>query len=185
MRGAVATYWLDLQRGAPPAPRPRGGRALTALTALLVLLALLVAGTRVAGLEPLTVLSGSMRPAIAEGDLVLVRRTTAATMRPGQVVTFAAPGRAGRTLTHRVQSVRATSDDRVDVVTKGDANLVPERWSIAPAGRIARVEAVLPKLGYLAHPFSAGWSRGVALALITLAAAGTALWLIWRPREDA
>jgi signal peptidase I len=183
MRGGALTYWNGLQ-GPRVAPAPvagrRGGLALTALTGALVLAAVAVAATRLAGLEPLTVLSGSMQPAIDRGDLVLVDRAPASTARPGDVVTFASPDGRDRTLTHRVVRVQRRGG-QLAFVTKGDANPVGERWSIPPDGRIGHVRAVVPWAGYAAHPLAAGWSRGVALLALTLAGAAAAMWLIWRP----
>lgn len=180
MRGAVATSWGAFQREGTDRTLVRSPPALTAATLLLVLAALAIAGMRMAGVEPLTVLSGSMSPSIDRGDLVLVGRAQAHQARVGQVITFRSPDGRDRTVTHRVLAVRA-QPGALAFTTKGDANPAAERWSIPHTGRIGVVRATMPYAGYLVHPFSAGWGRAVMLLVLTLAAAGTALWLIWRP----
>lgn len=182
MRGTVATAWTAFERDGTDRLLPRSPVALTLLTVLLVLLAASVAGTRVAGLEPLTVLTGSMRPAIDPGDLVLVSRIRARDARPGQVITFRSPDGRDRTVTHRVVTATPRAG-QIAFVTRGDANDAPELWSTDAAGRIGRVRAVVPRAGYVARPLSEGWSRAMALGLLTLAGACTALWLIWRPER--
>lgn len=182
MRGAVATHWAELQHGSttPAARAPRGQRGLTLLSGVLLATAAAIVLTRLAGLEPLSVLTGSMRPAIDPGDLVLVSRAPATAARPGDVITFASPDGRRRTITHRVVSVTPEAGE-LRFVTKGDANPAAERWSIPAGGRVGKVEATVPLAGYVAHPLAAGWTRGVLLGLLTAAGAAAALWLIWRP----
>jgi signal peptidase I len=187
MRGEAA-YWHRLQRGGarpavPPARRSAGALLATAATVLLVLGAAGVVALRATGLEPLTVLTGSMRPALDPGDLVLVRSVRADAVRPGDVITFRSPAHAdGRTFTHRLRRTTRLADHRVAMVTQGDANPAPERWAIAADGRVGVVRAVVPAVGSVVRPVGEGPGRGVLLALLTLAGSACALWLIWRPR---
>jgi hypothetical protein len=55
----------------------------------------------------------------------------------------------------------------VRFVTKGDANDVPERWSVAADGRIGRATVSVPKVGHVLHFAS---SRDGKLALIAIPA---------------
>jgi signal peptidase len=182
---SVEAYWAALQ-GAPPAPRrrPRAGPLLGwVVTALLVALAVVYGALRLADWRPLTIVTGSMRPTYAPGDLVVVSPERARAVRPGEVITFTHPRRRGRTLTHRV--VRVDSGPPVApgwlaVTTKGDANAAPERWTIRADGTVGRVRAHLPKVGEIAAPLGVGVPRGVALAALTVLTAALALWGIWR-----
>lgn len=54
----------------------------TVLVVLLIILALLLAGVRVFGLTPYTVLSGSMEPNYHVGSLVYIKKTPAAASSP-------------------------------------------------------------------------------------------------------
>lgn len=113
--------------------------AVAALGGLLV--------TSMAGYRGYTVMSGSMEPVIATGDLVLNQPIGPLDARVGDVVTFRDPGGSGRLITHRVQSIDVTPQ-LIDVVTKGDANTAVERWSIARDGKLGRVVLDVPRVGF-------------------------------------
>jgi signal peptidase len=100
-----------------------------------------------AGYRGYTVMSGSMEPMIATGDLVVNQPIGPLDARVGDVVTFLDPGGSGRLITHRVQSIEVTPQ-LVDVVTKGDANTAVERWSVVREGRLGRVVLDVPRVGY-------------------------------------
>ncbi|HWH14742.1 MAG TPA: signal peptidase I [Miltoncostaeaceae bacterium] len=158
------------------------GRGLAA--GAVAALALATALALLAGLRGLTVLSGSMAPAIGTGDVVLTRTVPARTLAPGDVATFRDPGGSGRLITHRVLGIRV-ADGRVEVVTRGDANTGVERWSIAADGRVGRVTARVPRLGR-----ALAWTRtpGGRLLTVALPLAVLACWglaTIWRPRVRA
>jgi signal peptidase len=182
---SVEAYWASLQGVHVPQPRrPRAGAILGCVaTAMLVALALAYGALRLADWRPLTILTASMRPALAPGDMVLVSPQSASTVKGGEVITFANPHVRGRTLTHRV--VRVERGGTVPagwlvITTKGDANPVAERWTIRTTGTVGRLRARLPMVGELAAPLGAGVPRGAAIALLTVVAALAALWGIWR-----
>src|ERR687885_579514 len=77
----------------------------------------------------LTVVSGSMQPALPLGSLVVVVPRDADAVRIGDVITFSPPGDDIRTVTHRVVDVQGTADD-VSVRTRGDANPVDDPWTL-------------------------------------------------------
>jgi signal peptidase I len=169
----------------PPARAPRGGmrRALGgAAWALSGLSALVVVGLMllpVAGLRPLTVLSGSMAPAIAVGDMVLVAPVSPASVGPGDVVTFTDPQRSGRLITHRLERAVPRAG-HFDMVTRGDANSASERWSVPAGGRIGRVTATLPRVGWALAWSRTGVGRMVGLVLPVLLIGAATLRAIWR-----
>jgi signal peptidase I len=86
--------------------------------------------------------SDSMAPA---GDLLITRVVPARSVRPGDVVTFADPTRAGRKMTHRVVSV--SGDREREFLTRGNAHRGIEKWTIAADGTVGRLQAVLPSAG--------------------------------------
>src|SRR3954465_15008586 len=98
------------------------------------------------GYQSLTVVSGSMVPTLGVGSVVIDEVIAPADARPGDIVTFKDPLHP-RQLTHRLQKVRVEGDTFY-MTTLGDANDVPEHWSVPRAGHIGRVVAHLPKLGY-------------------------------------
>jgi signal peptidase len=113
------------------------------LGAILALVAPLAFGART-----LTVLSGSMEPALHTGDAVVSTPIRPLDARPGDIVTFHDPARGGALVTHRLRSVRARGG-RVEAVTKGDANNAVERWSVPADGEIGRVAYRVPAVGHL------------------------------------
>jgi signal peptidase I len=80
------------------------------------------------GWTPEVIMTGSMAPALAPGDVVVTRPVSVATLRPQQVVTVTDPDHPGRTRTHRF--VRFDHHDLL--VTRGDANPQPDSTHVAP-----------------------------------------------------
>lgn len=168
-------------------PRPRTRRPLrlaglmlgwTAAGLVLTLLAALLASFAL-GYRSMTVMSGSMEPAIHTGDVVVNRPIAPLEARVGDVITFREPGSGSRFITHRVRRVTARGG-RVTFITKGDANTGTERWTIPAGGELGRVQFRLPRLGYALF-----WTHGryAILALITIPAlllGATTVARIWR-----
>ena len=118
-----------------------------ALVAFACAVAALVLAPSVLGYRAYTVLSGSMRPAIAPGAVVVTKDVPVTAVHRGDIVTLSTPN-GTRLVTHRVESLRNTPTG-VDVTTKGDANSRDEHWLVAPAGRVQRVVLRVGELGYL------------------------------------
>lgn len=100
------------------------------------------------GYRTMSVLSGSMSPAIEAGDAVVVKGVSPLEARIGDVVTFPDPSRGGRLVTHRVRGIRIVGG-QASFVTKGDANNATETWAVAVDGTIGRVAYAVPKAGYI------------------------------------
>lgn len=88
-------------------------------------LALWAAAPAVIGWHPTTVMTGSMEPRLAPGDVVVSRPVAQAEIRLGQILLADDPDQPGHLRMHRF--VKAGPDDTL--VTKGDAN--PQRDSTA------------------------------------------------------
>lgn len=102
------------------------------------------------GWRPYTVLTGSMRPNIDPGDVVMDRPMDVSDAKVGHVITFSDPSRNGALVTHRIRSI-TRGPVRTDVETRGDANNSSERWSIKTTDQVGRVVYVIPKVGHLAN----------------------------------
>ena len=132
--------------------------------------------------RPLTVLSGSMEPALDTGDVVVVQRIGPLDARPGDIVTFRDPEQPGRLVTHRVRALRVQAD-QVRFVTRGDANNVSERWQVSARGEISRVLYRIPNLG---HALMLLRSSGVFALMFAVALAVLLvleLTAVWRSDE--
>jgi signal peptidase len=121
-----------------------------------------------------------MEPTLGVGSVVIDEVISPLEARPGDIVTFKDPLRP-RQLTHRLQKVRVEGDT-VYMVTQGDANDVPERWTVQRDGQIGRVVAHLPKLGYARSWLSSRYARLGALGAVLLLGA-LMLVDLWRPTK--
>lgn len=170
MGSAVA---LRLTRGRHPigvAATLLAGGAVT----LLVIVGMLVA----TGHRVMTDMSDSMQPAIAAGDVLVTEAIAARDARPGDIITFDDPVRDGRTMTHRVVSVREQGG-KLAFHTKGDANGKGERWTIAADGTAGHVQVVIPKVGYVLNWFGRPPVRFILLTLASVLLAGLVLARVW------
>lgn len=98
-------------------------RILVANAARIVLVLVLAsafwsAGPALLGWKPTTVMSDSMMPRIATGDVVIARPVDPARLRIGQVLLVDDPDHAGRQRLHRLSAVAPEGD----LILKGDAN---------------------------------------------------------------
>jgi signal peptidase len=121
--------------------------------ALIVFIGLMIAVggvlPRAIGAVPLTILTGSMQPAYAPGDLVVSKPVDPATLRTGDVITFQPVSDDPALVTHRVVGF-AFGDGMTKIVTKGDANGVRDA-PIVPAQVKGKVVYSVPYLGYVSH----------------------------------
>lgn len=146
------------------ARRPLRAAGAVLPLAVVVLLALVTAVVpRVIGGVPLTVLSGSMEPALSAGDLVVVRPVDPTDLRVGDVVTVQ-PVTADPTLvTHRVTAIERVDGAVASVQTRGDANGVADD-PVLPAQVQGLVLYSVPLVGHLTHN---PWARTAAVAALT------------------
>lgn len=135
--------------------------AIAAVAALLMVSRLPITGNY----EILTVLSGSMAPAIGTGSVVIVK--PAANYRIGDIITFRGAGARAVPVTHRIVEIRVESGNPV-FITKGDVNNAPDTRQIAERDIIGRMMFAVPYAGYAV---SAAQKPYGFLALIVIPAA--------------
>lgn len=102
------------------------------------------------GHPTLSVLSGSMTPAIRTGDLVIddpVTPAQASSLRVGQIITFRVNG--NQVFTHRIVRVVHDSDGAVAYVTKGDANNAPDSPPRPASSVVGLYRTRIPYGGYV------------------------------------
>ena len=144
---------------------------------------LLVLAPIVLGWRPYTVLTGSMRPGIQPGDVVMDRPVPISDAHVGDVVTFSDPSRGGVLVTHRIRSI-ARGPDATNVETRGDANNASERWTIATKDRVGLVVYVLPKVGRLARIVRSPVGILLVIVVPVLLIGFGVLRKIWREDDD-
>ncbi len=92
------------------------------------------------------VLTGSMRPTYAPGDVVITRQVNVDSLRTGDIAVFAPPGESAA-FAHRITSI-SRKDGHVVVTTKGDANQAADPWHAKLNGStVPKVIGSVPAIG--------------------------------------
>lgn len=160
--------------------------SLFVMVAAVVTLLLLPTVVRTSlGIGVTTVLTGSMRPAIDAGDLVITKTSDASTIRVGDVVVV---DTAGLSVAHRVVETRPLSGLN-RLTTQGDANAEIDRDPVivSPAHQVPRVIWRIPEIGSpLAFLASADAQRLAVTLLVAANLIALALFAVRRrPVDDA
>jgi signal peptidase len=155
------------------------------VVASLCLVAFIGVGPRVLPYRTETLLSGSMRPGMPEGSVVVVTRKAATRVRVGDVLAYQIPVKNRRVVTHRVVKVLVAGPHPV-IQTQGDANNTPDPW-------IARLEEstvwqarfAVPRLGRVIQVLRGDVVHALAVAVAPLLLLSFLLLEIWRPPAAA
>lgn len=119
---------------------------------LLVTLAVLAATVgvpRLAGATPYTILTGSMKPAMPPGSLIVVRKTDADDLGIGTPVTYQLESGKSTVVTHRIVAVGTNARGERTFTMQGDANNTADEKPVRPAQIRGAVWYHLPYVGYL------------------------------------
>ena len=128
----------------------------------------------IAGHPVMSVLSGSMAPVINTGDLVVDNKLTlaqAASLLPGQIISFHPDAGSPQVFTHRIVAVEVTPDGSVAYVTKGDANDSRDTDTTASTDIVGLFHSTIPAGGYVL----AALHRPMVIGLLL---ASPLLWLL-------
>ncbi len=103
------------------------------------------------GYRPMVERSASMVPTLKIGDIVVTEWVHPDRLHTGDIVTFPytfGPSRSSTSelVTHRVEQHHVVGD-RVQFVTRGDANIDVERWSARSDALVGRVVWRIPHAG--------------------------------------
>lgn len=92
------------------------------------------------------VLTGSMRPSFAPGDLLITAPKAVADLQAGQVAVFTPPGET-TPYAHRITAIAGTPEHPV-LTTKGDANPAADKWRARlNQAQVPVVVATVPHVG--------------------------------------
>lgn len=130
----------------------------------------------VVGGTPLSVLTGSMRPDLPPGTLVVITPVPVEEIGVGDVITFQIESGRPEVATHRVvaRSVDSASGE-VRFTTQGDANNTPDPAPVGSAQILGRVWYAVPYLGWANQAIDAGTRSWV----IPLLAGGLFVYSAW------
>lgn len=110
-----------------------------------LLMVLLMTGTKLIGLTPYTVLSGSMEPTYHVGSVIYVKKAAPESLKENDPITFSLDG---LTVTHRI--IKVENDDKgLRFYTKGDANNTQDGGFVTPGEIIGVPVFHVPLLGYV------------------------------------
>jgi len=149
-----------------------------ALMLVVVALAVVtVALPKASSAVPLTVLTGSMRPALPPGSLVIVRPVDAANLAIGDIATYQIRSGEPDVVTHRIIGIHAGSGGGQTFDFKGDNNPVADAARVQAEQIQGRVWYSVPLVGHLSTavngPHGTLFSVAVAAGLLVYGA-----WLI-------
>lgn len=120
---------------------------VTVLVAAAVLLAVLLAGVRLFGLQPYTVISGSMEPTYHTGSLIYVKKVNPEEVAVGQAITFV----LNEDLTVATHRVIEIDEENQRFYTKGDANETADGAPVHFKNLIGIPVFSIPYLGYVSN----------------------------------
>jgi signal peptidase I len=140
------------------------------IVAASLLLALIALGVLSGNYQIRPVLSGSMRPGLPVGGVVITHRVPLDDIKVRDVIVFTRPGNPSEMVVHRVIEIHRDGAT-VTARTQGDANDAPDPWTLNLHGNTAyRAIYTLPLIGY-----PAVWLHNVNGNHILAAIAGLAL----------
>ncbi|MGO2481196.1 signal peptidase I [Glutamicibacter ardleyensis] len=151
---------------------------------VLALIAVMIVVPRLTGSTAYTVLTGSMRPSLPPGTLIVVKSLEPEDIRIGDVMTYQLESGESEVVTHRVVGIGATTDGEQRFTLRGDANNTDDEPVIAQQIRGSLWYSV-PYLGYVNSALSGEqriWLTRVAVGGL-LAYALVMLLGAWRDKK--
>lgn len=154
----------------------RGAAWAIIVAAAAVLVAAVVVPT-IAGGTALTVLTGSMRPGMPPGTLVVVRPTEPSTLRIGDVVTYQIESGKPAVVTHRIVGLSFDGRGRRLFTTRGDANGSDDPQTVRAVQIRGEKWYSVPYLGWV-NALLSPQERGIGRLAIAAALFVYALWML-------
>jgi len=97
--------------------------------------------------HPALVGSGSMRPTMDVGDIVIIAKMPADVVKLGDIIQFRRPEKV--TMMHRVVEIQEVGGSKL-FITKGDANDEPDADPVIPENVVGKAVFNIPKIGWVA-----------------------------------
>lgn len=138
-----------------------GLSSLFVLTMFVAFATIAISSSIIPGLNPTVISSGSMRPAMSRGDVVVYRSIQPEDVWEGAVIAFEDPGGS---IVHRVEAVRADGG----WTTRGDANVTVDTAPVYPQSLLGVGMVLVPWVGLPTLWMDDG---GIGLLVVTLTAA--------------
>ncbi|WP_371931402.1 signal peptidase I [Glutamicibacter sp. MNS18] len=154
------------------------------LLIVLALVAIMIVVPRIGGAMPYTVLTGSMRPSLPPGALIVVRPVDPNGIRTGDVVTYQLRSGEPAVVTHRVTGVGATAGGERRFTLRGDANNTADP-PVRPEQIRGQLWYSVPYLGYLNSAISGQQRTWLTWIAVTGLLSYAAVMLVgaWRDKQ--
>ncbi|MBI4258398.1 MAG: signal peptidase I [Thaumarchaeota archaeon] len=98
--------------------------------------------------------SGSMRPTLEVGDLIVVRSMSFNELQIGDIITFHSPFAPDRIIVHRIFRIVQSGDGATGFITKGDNNQAADGWVVEEDNYVGRVVLTIPKIDFISSILS-------------------------------
>lgn len=139
-------------------------------------LAVAVVIPRVAGATPYTVLTGSMRPDLPPGTLVVVKPAKTEDLRTGDIATYQIESGEPTVATHRIVQVGVNLKGETSFTFQGDANNAPDPEPVLPVQIKGKLWYSVPYLGHVNNLLS-GAQRQIAVWIVSAFLIGYAAYM--------
>ncbi|KRF11494.1 S26 family signal peptidase [Nocardioides sp. Soil797] len=161
------------------------GQVLAWLVILCVVAILVVAVLipRIAGATPYTILTGSMRPEMPPGTLVVVKPTDVDDIGVGSVITYQLESGKPTVVTHRVVAQGVNGKGELQFQTQGDANNTPDEKWVKPVQIKGEKWYSVPYLGYVNNVLT-GKERQMAVYVVAALLLGYAAFMFTGSMRD-
>jgi signal peptidase len=145
--GLVLANSLRSRRRPGQARREREGSLAGWIVTTVVAVAIIWFAVGLFPVQPTTVISGSMRPTLDVGDVVIIAKVSADTIKAGDIIQFREG--EGVTTVHRVVEIQE-SEGKIVFITQGDANREPDANPVIPENVVGKAVFTISKIGWAA-----------------------------------
>lgn len=145
-------------------------KALSAVATALLLAVMAVAlpfsVPKLFGYQIYNVLTQSMEPAMPVGSAIYVKRCDPQALRQGEIITYRLSEATGLVETHRVVE---NDTQAKQLITKGDANALPDVDPVSYERVVGKVVVCIPVLGTVSEMLHSGPGVTACVAIFALA----------------
>lgn len=145
-------------------------KALSAVATALMLAVMAVAlpfsVPKLFGYQIYNVLTQSMEPAMPVGSAIYVKRCDPQALRQGEIITYRLSEATGLVETHRVVE---NDTQAKQLITKGDANALPDVDPVSYERVVGKVVVCIPVLGTVSEMLHSGPGVTACVAIFALA----------------
>ena len=145
-------------------------KALSAVATVLLLAVMAVAlpfsVPKLFGYQIYNVLTQSMEPAMPVGSAIYVKRCDPQALRQGEIITYRLSEATGLVETHRVVE---NDTQAKQLITKGDANALPDVDPLSYERVVGKVVVCIPVLGTVSEMLHSGPGVTACVAIFALA----------------